>query len=74
MVNISRNFGLLIVEFLVTMGLLKFEMSYIVRLALTQDLGDKQKREGYCFIVLYLCVKLSRGQLSWFGFCQLVTS
>lgn len=42
-------------------------MLYIVMLMVMYDLGDKQERNGYGFIVLCLCVKLTRG-LGGLGF------
>lgn len=35
---------------------------------------DKQDRKGYCFIVLYFCVKLTRSQLSWLDIVNLTQS
>ena len=44
-------------EFLKTVGLLKLFM------ILMRDLGDEQERKGCGFIVVCLCVEVTRGQL-----------
>lgn len=43
-------------------------------MTLTQDLGDKKERKDYNLIGMYLCVKMTRGQLYWHFllFCLLV--
>ena len=43
---------------------------YIVMLVLMCD-SDEQERKGYDLTVIFLYVKLARGQLSWLLLCQL---
>lgn len=45
-----------------------FKIFYIV--ILTGVPGDKQERKCYGLTEIYLSVKLTRGQLHWFAFCQ----
>lgn len=39
------------------------KMFYIVMLLLMCDLGDEQEKKGYGLIVMWFCVKQTRGQL-----------